>query len=647
MDKTLEEYSTPLPTNIPNPSTTKRRKLRKRKRRPQKTSYEEQTNYEITRPQRLDEFKQIWDVMELGQISKPYSRRRLTPDYYYPTDEIKRPETTTSGTVFQEIRDPYKALQEVEGKTKKTIHENQNNTPDLKTVLKKTEGTLSLSEILQQKNLTLSDLLKGGSKAITALRQATDIKNKTNNKQHKKKDEEQNVETDIRNFTPSDRKMNDENSTEQSKIKNKLPITSAKLHKLHKHPLETTQKNLIDIPPKAIQINVNDIFGFSAALSKNKNASKVVEEGPSKMIIDLEQLTTTENNSAIKTSTENSITTTATTTTTTEKKHLQVKLKIKTAKDEILDFINDEVNKENISEILESRNMTLTELIELRERGSSQRHLLDIFQNKTETNLMKNKTEEPYIEKIKTFFQHASGRRGKSQNVSIVNSENSEEERHKEQQNVQQIVQQTVRQTVQQKQLSVTSFPVYKVEIDKDTKQNQNQMPFWKSIHPNPIEETFQNNNQNDLDFNNNNSIQETEIGDYENALHSITHDKLNVEINSYEDDEENEDVEDFFNWPTGLKSALFASLAIIGASLMIFLSILFVFKWSQKTKRKLCYHASNIAVQKIKSPALIEQPKRTIRTIMCETIGRKNAYWKTKQSMSDTIWNNNRIPFQ
>jgi hypothetical protein len=53
--------------------------------------------------------------------------------------------------------------------------------------------------------------------------------------------------------------------------------------------------------------------------------------------------------------------------------------KITSARDEILEFLKTDSGSVRLARILASRNMTLAELIEHRERGSSQQHLEDIF----------------------------------------------------------------------------------------------------------------------------------------------------------------------------------------------------------------------------------------------------------------------------
>jgi hypothetical protein len=60
-------------------------------------------------------------------------------------------------------------------------------------------------------------------------------------------------------------------------------------------------------------------------------------------------------------------------------------LDIPNVRDEILDLLKSETGSSRLARILEIRNMTLIELIEHRERGSSQLHLSDIFKRSRKT----------------------------------------------------------------------------------------------------------------------------------------------------------------------------------------------------------------------------------------------------------------------
>lgn len=76
--------------------------------------------------------------------------------------------------------------------------------------------------------------------------------------------------------------------------------------------------------------------------------------------------------------------------------------KITSARDEILEFLKTDSGSVRLARILASRNMTLAELIEHRERGSSQQHLADIFRESrqpvyqpTEANMSEAYESEP------------------------------------------------------------------------------------------------------------------------------------------------------------------------------------------------------------------------------------------------------------
>lgn len=609
-----------MPEETTKTTIVKRRRLRKRKRRPQPLplvdsgsfdplTYEEQGfQRRNRRPQRLDEYKHHWDVMEVENINKPYTRRRIAPDYFSSSHS---------------------------GKNNAFVEEKA--VPDLKTVLKKTEGTLSLSEVLQQKNLTLADLLKGDHHAISALTgsqiiteyknpvevpykpqyniRVVDLDNENESKLNRISAEVATEQNERKLSTPVIYKPNLESNhmihniwtTTQSspaekvpkrhfklndaikKMKSKLPITSAKLHKLTtEKPEESALKT--DDPPKAVEIKLSDLFGFSDYIKVND--SKTQKEDPEKMTINLDHISLQNNDSSSTTS-----------------KSIPDKLTIKTAKEEILEFLNNKENQAKLTNILKTRNMTTEELVELRERGSSQRHLADIFHNKTREPEPINETYVGEVMHLKSFPLNRNAKTTVEETKPIETVEKNEE-------------------------YSVTSFPAIKIEIKENPEPKKQPFHVWKTLQGNIGDEYHENNNKKDPE-----DIQR--IDDIENALAAAVNEKLNVEINEnlYEE-------EAFFKWPTGIKSALFASLVIVGASLLIFLSILILFRWTQKTRRRL-RHSNSFTGSKIKFPILEEYPKRNIRTIMCETLGRKKEVYTSKQSMSDSIWDHDQRPFQ
>lgn len=609
-----------LPEETTKSAIVKRRRLRKRKRRPQplpsvdsfdRLAYEEQLfQRRNRRPQRLDEYKHRWDVMEVENVNKPYTRRRIAPDYFSSS-------RSGNGNAFVE----------------------EKPASDLKSVLKKTEGTLSLSEVLQQKNLTLADLLKGNHDAISALTGSsikTEYKNPVEvpykslynshamirvddsdneNKLNRISAEVNAEQNETKLPIPVIYKPNLESNhmihniltTTQSsstvipkrqfklnetykKTKNKLPITSAKLHKLTTEKPEDT-----DVPPKAVEIKLSDLFGFSDYIKSNNSENP--KEEPEKMTINLDQISIQNDDSL----------------TSTPSKSIPDKLTIKTAKEEIMEFLNNKENQANLTDILKTRNMTTEELVALRERGSSQRHLADIFHNKTRE---PEPTNEAYTGEVTNLKSFPFNRKPKT--TAERNDQDTKQ----------------FATTERNDEFDVTVFPAIKIETKENPEPKIQPFHVWKTYAGNIGDEHHESNNKKDPE-------EMQRIDEIENALAAAVNEKLNVEINEnlYEE-------EAFLKWPTGIKSAIFASLVIIGASLLIFLSILIIFRWTQKTRQRF-RQRNSFAASKIRFPILEEHPKRNIRTIMCETLGRKKEAYKSKQSMSDSIWDGDKRPFQ
>ncbi|RZC41309.1 hypothetical protein BDFB_001144 [Asbolus verrucosus] len=636
---------------------------------------------------------------EINQRS--YSRRRLTPVY----DEIE--ETTESrikNPVFEKIRDPFTALQEAEEKQKKKVEESTMSTPDLKALLKQSGG-LSLSEVLQQKNLSLAELLKGNQQAISALARQTEattetavstdspkyrrlppsvgLKKVTNrNFEHNYEQDDDLTShevleaqrkrlallhghkdtkmfsdvtrfdvvteetTEKRIFVPSNSKFYTSvdykpeilfkgvtttpvpTTTPTAKAgpvsfrsrTRELPLTSAKLNKFVSKSTDEAR-----IPAKAVTININEIFGFSVADGKN---STEASDGPFKMTIDLGEIVTTEaardeeNVIQIKTVSPVEFSDELKITTATS---IADKLKHVTAKEEIMEILKNPADREYLSRILQTRNMTVEELVEQRERGSSQLHLADIFHNKTREPEPK---DEPFIGHINSanfnsfpFFN----RKSKSRAMSTTSKPPLR----------------TDKQLVTTKPpYTITSFPTFKIETNKNFK-TQPFLPVWKQLYPSLFTDVYENNHYDDhTEFAKTTTPTTRKMNydlesleDIENTLAEAANSKRNLHHQNIYDDNE------FISLPTGVKSAILASLAIIGLSLLVFLTILVVFKWTQKQKRRLNYNGS-FSGSKIKSPILEPDQKRSFKMFMTETLGRKKNYYKSHlQSMSDTIW--------
>nr|CAD7451906.1 unnamed protein product [Timema tahoe] len=87
-----------------------------------------------------------------------------------------------------------------------------------------------------------------------------------------------------------------------------------------------------------------------------------------------------------------------------------------TVQDEIVDLLNSESGSVRLARILESRNMTLSELLEHRERGSSQQHLSEIFRK---TSLHANISS---MENVTNLIPNIAGAITSSEGTTILKS---------------------------------------------------------------------------------------------------------------------------------------------------------------------------------------------------------------------------------
>ncbi|KAK9891639.1 hypothetical protein WA026_015603 [Henosepilachna vigintioctopunctata] len=722
-----------------------KRRLRKRKRRPSlpfndDTNSQERLNYfprRRLRPFRLDQQDYGLEDMAQENVKRPANRRRITP--VYTSEEIAdvEPETeiiterqndinplmasirfeepkqeTLKLNVPEKIRDPFDALKEAEEKQKPAEHIKQTTiSPNLKALLKKTDGTISLSEILQQKNLSLAELLTGSAKAISALTSSPETTQPTEPSQisettkyyrvlpseRKKITDrmyEQSVEsteaisskemleaqrrrlallhsrkenkpylgitrtyeivtepiTEKRVFVPSHpkfystvsykpilienfktspiissttyaystNKINEEENRSSEAINTvipnevlpskptlkKLPVTSAKLMKTTKNSADSPK--LQEIPPNAIRINLEDILRRNIT----RKSEKHVEDGPLQITLDLNAGKISDD--IKESSLEAEVTSQSS----------NGKLKIVTAREEILEMLKISTYRSKLSKILRDRNMTLQELMEQRERGSSQLHLADIFHNKTRE---PEPIEEPHVGVISGGFleslREQKSRKFEGDGSKIVHSINTWP---------------TTTETKQEATISPAISSTRSEELGMNKSYDYAAiLPFWKQFHPDIFNQFYQNKDAKQLsDFHSS--------GELDDSLSNIGDDRVNVELKpkNYNLDEET-----FFDIPSGVKSALLASFAIVGLSLFMFLTILVIFKWTQKNKNKLNY-TSSLSGVKIKSPILEMPHKNVLKTFVCETLGRKtNLYKSHLQSMSD-VWDDRKQKF-
>ena len=639
--------------------------------------------------------------MEEESKTKANKRRRIIPVYHddFPYYQAEMPSnfqnegrdvqvTKTSSEHVNLLH----AMRESEMQT--TV------TPDLKTLLKQS-GEFSLSEILQQKNLSLTDLLNGELHALSALterRPSADViteyknpmelapdSNKFSNKitseeisVHQMPESEQTerviddvstqriyVPANSKHYTTIDYKPNiiidlhySENERNNEKITGSttetikvdkqrnvsLPITSAKLNKKAALNSKKNEKANV-VPPKAYKIDIGDLYMF-AKDGENETIKK--EDGPYRISLNLHDVVPSNTSNVTKTTTE-SVTEAAITTSTS--KQIPEKLEAITAKDEIMEILKDESAKQYLSKVLEKRNMTIQELVELRERGTSQRHLADIFHNKTKEPEPVNEPHTGHItNEVKFRPQAYVQRKPKHHPITVDVQKDSNGDQYTATVNVDVVDviggSKVVEEHKDGQKYTVTSFPTFKIEMDK--KFTENQAPVWKisNTYSDLYTPVYQRGEVKNLDLKNDISdIHTLEVVDNDNTISEAIEEKL--EVRDHDGYKENEIEDVFIKLPYGVKSAIYASLSVIGGSLIIFLTILVIFKLKQKHKQRLCYTGS-FSCSKTNVPILQNVEKRTFRILMNETLGRKKHYYKNQlQSMSDTIWENDKKPFQ
>lgn len=705
-------------------------------------------------------------------VKRPNVRRRVSPTYQ-PSQELPEDYNMklADGAISVEEQflnnDEKRVIQgaeEIVEETSKNANREPEGQkvliPDLKAVLKQS-GTGSLSEILQQKNLSLSELLMGNQKAISALTEtpqevtepvvdagatpdtdttkykrlppSTVLRKSINRNFEQQGDSLETLSTkelleaqrkrlsllghknnrlfstvtkydvitepttERRIFVPSHPKLysthvfkpnidiyneqftrppqeiiKEEPTTTTSttpktiattgtiypkpKSKN-LPLTNAKISKLTtKHAFKVEKEDEEEEEnypvrfnfPKPITISLQEVYGYNDKHSKSKSKHTSTSDAenndrPVKMSIDLDIFTekTTEK---LDLESHNYPKATTMHTELPSEEYAVEKLVAATAKDEIMELMRDPISRERLSRILENRNMTVKELVEQRERGSSQLHLADIFHNKTKEPEPKG---EPFIgtvnlENFKSFpvfgRQQKSRKFDEEPSLTFTSSSTA---------SVVEITEGTPKPT-----LSSTSFPAIKIGVEH-TKDQIQQYP-WTHLESGILPQIPENVNketdnkfrdplneyQNSQERYSDEELQRLE--DIDSRFSLISNEKLNVENDSPQEQEE----EVFINIPSGVKSAIFVSLAIICLSIVVFLTILLVFKLTQKQNKKINY--CNSLSTKIKSPMIVQRrPTSAIKSFMTETLGRKKNYYKSNVQSTDDLWEcgRERIP--
>ncbi|XP_022902023.1 titin-like [Onthophagus taurus] len=654
----------PQPETVPKDGEVpKRRRIRKRKRRPpmvsltetQQNQEEEKTLPTNTRRRPQLEEQQMWNEMIHEERVTNYKRRRIIPTYqpHIEKDDVKEGTQTEKGVLID------------------------NEALNLKMLLKQAG---SLSEILQKRNLTLSDLLNGEKKALYALTEKTnEVESITEYKNPVEEEHEieiitkppekpeivkevnvqslfinqNNLKYNVNVSSNNQEKPNKlgniividykpninefgndfyrestshaESSTKAPKTSQtiRLPVTNAKLNRYSIPRIIPNKNNSPHTPepPKPYSIPVSELLNI--LMGPPKETKK--EDEPLRMSFDLNKVSEEKNKFEDVTEAIKTIELLRTTGLIRTTERIPEKIAAITAKDEIFEILKDINTKESLTKILTNRNMTIDDLVELRERGSSQKHLADLFHNKTK----EPEPEKVFIGKFVHFKPTERVPKSRRPTEVVITTKKSTTESSDEE---------NLEENQDKSKYTITSFPTYKIEMDKKYKEVISET-IWKD-YDKLYHSTHQKGTVENLD-----EIEDVLTVNDEISSNSISengNEKLNIDERDKLQDEEGNI---FIKLPYGVKHAILASLLIIGVSLFIFVTILVIFKWSQKHKRRLCYNGS-FSCTKFNS-ILEDGQKRTFKTFVSETLGRKKHFYKQHlQSMSDT-WENDKKPFQ
>ncbi|XP_018333534.1 uncharacterized protein LOC108742731 [Agrilus planipennis] len=596
------EETSPLEENTSPRIIKRRRRIRKRKRRPQNEQAQELDFDSLmtiepirrkVRPHRLDEIDDSWINISEEMMDQPHHRRRTSPTFesgssedasrkkddlsferFGPDDALDVKLTSPSPKFYEKVRDPFTALEEDD-----KIKKRRKGAPDIKNILKKTG---SVSEVLQKKNLSLTDLLMGKEQAISALTDSSTIDGQP-----------------VKEYKNPVRDDFSWNHTELTKKKAENIDSLHERKKLHRFGQKSTTELYLHITEQKHEIlNTTTVIPyvtnaqktnsdsnnyikkkFKGTIVGNSNdqhqvqktttASKdLYDEGPVRMSLNVNNL------AKIKDDTKETDT------------ELPQKLRPFSAKEEIMEMMKDPEGNRRLSRILELKNITLDELIEMRERGSSKKHLADLFHNQ---NKEPEPPKEPFIGHIRTSAKRGSLTLAKRKPKAL------EDETEMSLQNSTAIVLSSFEKEVNTADsYTTTTFPMIRINKNISSSQEvENNKILWTNILSKAdaigdiendsllISKKIEDILENDV----------RRIDDLGDKLSDAFNDQLQMEFDEGPAEKRN----DSNTVQNGIASAILASLSVVGVSLFVFLTILFVFKLSRrkKNRRSLLNHFS------------------------------------------------------
>ncbi|XP_044729282.1 uncharacterized protein LOC123292633 [Chrysoperla carnea] len=409
-----------------------------------------------------------------------------------------------------------------------------------------------------------------------------------------------------------------------------------------KKPIETTE-----IPKNAFAIDIKELVGINKFIKEIKSTELTESEKDEPLKISMninEMLNKSEQiNSTPKTNnlisntndyTDNIITDYTST------------YKSPSAKDEIMEILKDNNIRVRLAKVLAVRNMTFAELVALRERGSSHVHLADIFHSQS---------KEPSPIEKETIEINNDGKKSEEKLSSFrLNPLTKDDSENYYTPLIKITPPKSINREARNHKFFKINNPDYSTVIDLLNQQNvENLPPQWnKNTHsdisylteniPNPIK-----NYQKMLKH-------EERIEAIENSI-VATSDTTQNNYN-YADKHIFDDEDDYMQLPSGVRSAIVASFAIIASSIFIFMTIFIIFKWQQKKRRRLRYNSS-ISTMKGRLPILQKSKRKNgtkdVNPIMVNvTSNSKNVLYNNNGETNNNanseeyLWDSLRKPF-
>lgn len=306
---------------------------------------------------------------------------------------------------------------------------------------------------------------------------------------------------------------------------------------------------------------------------------------------------------------------------------------------DILELLEDRRSGARLQKVLAQRNMTLNELIEHRQRGSSQLHLAEIFNNKTQpTEATINEIAAPVSSEkldIVTAFDNfptfnlgnvksvkpdeiKTDSEGSSYFTSIINIKPTDEV-FKEGRALKPMVKPLDPAT--EKSYKSTDF--YKPWsygsqennlIDMETSSSSTQKAVILSSRLSPVS-TIDSDDTDDAD----DDIDEENV--YRGVEQIVgnevaqTHDIIDLELSGHGYKRNSAvTVESAHNIPVGVRSAIIASSSIVGISLLIFIVIFVTCRWRQRRKKTFNY-SENFQAVRSRLPILTRETNASKRS--------------------------------